>query len=161
MTTLPCPRQLPVFGSNVDIMRIMSTLEADEITSCTQVKHFNWIGTWPRSIVFTKRETLVGDLQAKCTELVKQEPYGIVSCLNDKYKMWNNSGRVEKTPFVIVCMLASKVRRQLEAIYKTPIDDSDDAIFRAALISWLGMGECADITPEIAAHWRKRQYGQA
>lgn len=94
-------------------------------------------------------------------EVLKQEPHDVVSCLNAKYKMWNNTGRVEKTPFVIVCVLASKARRQLEEMYKTPIDDPDDAIFRAALSSWMGMGECMPVTPEVAAYWRKRQFGQA
>ena len=162
MSTSPCPLSTPFsFGSNVDIMRIMSALEADTLDRRVHINYGKWIGSWPRSRTFTKRETVSSSiLQAKCTEVLNQETHDIVSCLNAKYKMWNNNGGVEKTPFVIVCMIASKARRQLEEMYKTPIDDSDDVIFRAALTSWMGMGDWVDVTPELAAYWRKRQFGQ-
>ena len=161
MTTPPSPRSTS-FGSNVDIMRIMSALETDNLSRYAHINHENWIGTWPRSRTFTKRETISSSiLHAKCSEVLNQEAYDIVSCLNAKYKMWNNSGGVEKTPFVIVCMMASKTRCQLEEIYKTLIDDPDDVIFRASLAAWMGMGDYIAVTPELAAYWRKRQFGQA
>lgn len=161
MTTSNFPRSTS-FGSNVDIMRIMSALETDNLSHCIHINHGNWIGTWPRSRTFTKREMVSSSvLQAKCKDALNQEGCDIVSCLNAKYKMWNNSGSVEKTPLVIVCMMASKTRRQLEEIYKTPIDDPDDVIFRTALATWMGMGDCIVVTPELAAYWRKRQFGQA